>query len=112
MRRDLRFFRRERGDEPVRTFLKALPKAARIEAGAALTELEEHGPRMRRPGADYLGDGIYELRFSSERVEYRVLYFFDGSEIVLTNAFVKKARKIPKVEIKRAIRRRGQWQTG
>ncbi len=69
MPRKLRFFRQERGDEPVRDFLKALPKAARIEAGAALTDLEEQGPKLRRPGADFLRDGIYELRFSSNRVK-------------------------------------------
>lgn len=109
---DLRFFRQERGDEPVRDFLRALPKAVRIEAGAALADLEEFGPRLKRPGADYLRDGIYELRFSSERVEYRILYFFDRSEIVLANAFVKKTRKVPAGEIERAIKRRAQWQKG
>ena len=96
----------------MREFLRALPKAARIEAGAALTDLEEIGPRLRRPGADYLTDGIYELRFSSERVEYRILYFFEGSEVVLTNAFVKKVKKVPREEIERAIRRRAQWRAG
>lgn len=109
---DLRFYRQERGDEPVRDFLRALPKAARMEAGAALTDLEEQGSQLRRPGADYLRDGIYELRFRSERVEYRILYFFDRSEIVLMNAFVKKTRKTPATEIERAIKRRAQWQAG
>lgn len=109
---DLRFFRQGRGDEPVREFLSTLHKAARIEAGAALTDLEEQGPQLRRPGADYLRDGIYELRFSSERVEYRILYFFDRTEVVLTNAFVKKTRKTPAAEIERAIRRRAQWRAG
>lgn len=109
---DLRFFRRGRGDEPVRDFLRALPKAARIEAGAALLDLEESGPRLRRPGAAYLRDGIYELRFNSERVEYRILYFFDAQEVVLTNAFVKKTTKVLTGEIERAIRRREQWASG
>lgn len=109
---NLIFFRQERGDEPVRDFLKALPKAARIEAGAALTDLEEKGPRLRRPGADYLRDDIHELRFSSERIEYRVLYFFDRSDVVLTNAFIKKSKRVPVGEIERAIRRRAQWRVG
>ena len=108
----LSFFRQERGDEPVRDFLRALPKAARIEAGAALTDLEELGPRLRRPGADYLRDGIYELRFNSQRMQYRILYFFDGAEVVLTNAFVKKTNKVPREEIERAIRRWAKWQEG
>ena len=109
---DLTVFRSERGTEQVREFLRALPKAARIEAGAALTDLEEFGPKLRRPGADYLRDSICELRFRSERVEYRILYFFDGSVVVLTNAFVKKSQKVPKEEIERAIRSRAQWRAG
>ncbi len=100
---DLRFLRSERGVEPVREFLSALPLAARIEAGAALTDLEENGPRLRRPAADYLRDRIYKLRFKSERVEYRILYFFNRTEIVLTSAFVKRARKFTREEIERAI---------
>ncbi|MBI3553902.1 MAG: type II toxin-antitoxin system RelE/ParE family toxin [Elusimicrobia bacterium] len=106
----LKFFRRERGDQPVLEFLKALLKPARTAAGAALAGLEENGPSLRRPRADYLRDGIYELRFSSERMAYRILYFFDGSEIVLTNAFVKKTWKVPTEEIERALRRRARWQ--
>lgn len=96
----------------MRTFLRSLPKAARMEAGAALTDLEEKGSQLRRPGADYLRDGIYELRFRSERIEYRILYFFDGNDIVLTNAFVKKTKKIPATEIERAIKHRAQWHAG
>ncbi len=87
----------ERGDEPVRDFLRALPKAARIVKRArALIDLEESGPRLRRSAVHYLCDGIYELRFSSQRVQYRILYFFDGVEVVLTNAFVKKTSKVPR----------------
>jgi phage-related protein len=108
----LSFFRQERGDEPVLDFLRALPKAARIEAGAALSDLEERGPRLRRPGADYLRDGVYELRFSSQKVQYRILYFFAGRDVVLTNAFIKKTKKVPGEEIERAIRRWAQWQAG
>jgi phage-related protein len=44
-------------------------------------------------------------------MEYRILYFFDRSAVVLTNAFVKKAKKIPWEEIERAILRRVQWRT-
>ncbi len=109
---ELCFFRRDRGDEPVRDFLRSLPKQARLEAGAALVQLEECGPRLRRPGADHLGNGVYELRFRSERIEYRILYFFYGAEAVLTNAFVKKTTRLPKEEIDRAISRRAQWRAG
>jgi hypothetical protein len=35
---------------------------------------------LRRPHADYLEDGIYELRWRNGTVQYRILYFFHGRE--------------------------------
>ena len=82
-----------------------------MEAGAALQDLERMGPDLKRPGADYLTDGIYELRFSSLRTEYRILYFFDREEVVLTNAFAKKTAKVPRGELERARARRKLWRS-
>ena len=38
--------------------------------------LRELGHELRRPEADTLWDGIYELRASVQGVHYSVLYFF------------------------------------
>lgn len=103
------FFRQSRGDEPVREFLRSLPKAARIEAGAALTDLERLGPALRRPDADFLAEGIYELRFRALRVEYRILYFFAEDRVVLAHGFMKKTTAVPKREFEKAATRRGLW---
>lgn len=60
---------------------------------------------MRRPYADYLRDGIYELRVKFSSNNYRVLYFFVVRErIVLTHGFVKKSNKVPEKEIEKAIK--------
>lgn len=103
------FFRGGRGDEPAREFLRELPKAARIEAGAALTDLERMGPALRRPDADFLAEGIYELRFRAARVEYRILYFFAGDRVILAHGFVKKSAAVPKRQLEKALTRREIW---
>jgi len=64
------------------------------------------GHELRRPEADFLRDGIYELRIRVGRVHYRVLYFFDGQgRAVLVQGLVKEG-KVPAEEIDRAIRRK------
>jgi len=66
------------GEAPVVNWLRELmrtnPKAwahrrARIEL------LAQFGHELRRPAADYLQDGIYELRAKQGHVQYRILYF-------------------------------------
>ncbi|MEH1871881.1 type II toxin-antitoxin system RelE/ParE family toxin [Nostoc sp.] len=41
-----------------------------------MEQLAEYGFELRRPAADLLRDGIYELRAKHVRVQYRILYFF------------------------------------
>ena len=40
--------------------------------------LRDLGHKLRRPEAEYLRGGLYELRASVRGVHYRVLYFFHG----------------------------------
>ena len=56
--------------------------------------------------ADFLRDGIYELRASHRRVQYRILYFFHGRNIaIIAHAIVKEGSAVPNVDINRAIER-------
>jgi phage-related protein len=68
--------------------------------------LKEFGHDLRRPTADFLRDGIYELRISSNRVQYRILYFFLEDFAILAHAIVKKGSRVPEADIDRAIERR------
>jgi len=43
------------------------------------------------------------------RRQWRILYFFDGKTIVLTQAFLKKTATVPREEIKRAVKRMADW---
>ena len=80
-----------------------LPIKAQYKCTTWIDLLAERGHNLRRPHADYLSDGIYELRIVSSGNQYRILYFFHGKKaVVLTCGFIKKQDKVPKVEIHRA----------
>lgn len=65
---------------------------------------------MRRPIADFLRDGIYELRPSCEGVHYRILYFFSGKDVVVLSHGIIKEGAVPGVEIDRAVERKKKFQ--
>jgi hypothetical protein len=103
---EIRLFRTARGEVPLSEWLNDLqatsPGAFR-RCLAAIVALSRSGFELRRPLADYLRDGIRELRVKQGRVHYRLLYSFDGKNIaVLTHGITKKGR-VPPVEIERAI---------
>lgn len=52
-------------------------------------------------------DGIWEVRASHGKKEFRLLGFFqDGKLVILTNGFVKKSQKTPVEEIELAEKRK------
>jgi len=70
---------------------------------ALLAVLEEQGPQLPRPYADFLVDGIHELRIKLSGNQVRILYFFCYRDfIILTNIFVKTSDKVPVKEINKA----------
>jgi len=60
---------------------------------------------LRRPEADLLRDGIYELRTSFQSVNYRLLYFFHQQTAVISHGLTKE-KKVPEGESEVAIRHR------
>ena len=89
---------------PVLDWLDSLPKKIQAKAHARIERLAELGHELRRPEADYLRDGIYELRWRSQSVNYRILYFFHGkTTVVLANGLTKEDR-VPSQEIDLAVR--------
>ena len=68
------------------------------------------GHELRRPEADYLRDGIYELRVGLRGINYRMLYFFHGKvAAVLAHGLVKE-REVPPREVEEAIRRKRKFE--
>lgn len=106
----LEFYRTTRGNEPALDYIRSQVKAHRAKIGRALRYLEELGHLARRPMADYLGDGLYELRVAAERHQHRMVYFFHRRAlIVVTSAFLKNEDAVPPEELARARSRRADW---
>ena len=103
-------YRDDDGSTPVRDFLDSVPDKAKAKMLAALERLRQLGHQLRWPEADYLGDGIYELRTRLGHVNYRLLYFFHGNvAAVLACGFTKEDR-VPPVEIERAKLRKAKFE--
>jgi phage-related protein len=85
-------------------WLDALPPKARDKFIVRIERLSQHGSELRRPEADFLRNGVYELRVRNLRVNYRMLCFFVGRTAVLSHGITKEDR-VPEAEIARAIPR-------
>ena len=97
------YFVDERGDNPVKEFIKGLPIDERAKVFAYIGELKRQGNNLRRLLADYLGHGIYELRPKANRIFY---FFFLKDNAVLVHAVRKKADKIPPKDLEVCIKRK------
>ena len=103
------FFREKEGGAPVVAWLAGL-RTANAKAWAncrvKIEMLEQFGHELRRPAADILRDGIYELRAKQGHVQYRMLYFFHGRNVAILAHSLVKEDKVPGVDIERAIARK------
>ncbi|MBI1930151.1 type II toxin-antitoxin system RelE/ParE family toxin [Candidatus Poribacteria bacterium] len=105
------FYREDDGSVPTLKWLNRLDHRARAKCAGLIELLQELGHELRRPYADYLRDGIYELRTHKGHVRYRMLYFFHGNvAAVISHGIVKKAAEVPSTEIERAIRRKKKFE--
>ena len=68
--------------------------------------LAELGHELRRPEADFLRDGVYELRARLGTLNYRILYFFHGRDVAVLASAITKENEIPAVEVNRALNRK------
>lgn len=74
-----------------------------------IERLQELGRELRRPEADFLRDGIYELRVRHQRVNYRMLYFFHGNVAAVLSHGITKERLVPAKEIDKAIENKNRF---
>src|SRR2546422_8849051 len=95
----------------VRDWLRKLPKKVQKKCLTYIAQLEMQGHDLRPPIADLLRDGIYELRPSYQGVNYRILYFFSGRDLVVLSHGITKEGAVPGVEIERAIERKQRFET-
>jgi len=104
------FYQETDGEVPVLEWLTQLVKQNRkgyANCVARIGQLAANGYDLRRPAADYLTDGIYDLRAKHIRVQYRILYFFYGQNVaILAHAITKEEEAVPAIDIERALRRK------
>src|SRR5208283_3487057 len=103
---DVIFYKERDGFIPMQEWLKSLPAKSQDKCVFKLELLKESGHELRRPHADYLRDGIYELRVKHGKVNHRMLYFFfGGSAVVISHGLTKEAR-VPTADVDRAVDRK------
>ena len=89
---DVIFFKEGNGDIPIIDWLDELPARVQDKCLAKLKRLEDLGHELRRPEADDVRDGIYELRVGLRGMNFRMLYFFHGGTVVvISHGLVKEA---------------------
>jgi len=111
---ELLFYREDDGSVPVLDWLDDLAKRDRrayLKCREVIGRLALMGRELRRPTADLLEDGIYELRARVGRVNYRVLYFFHGRDVAILAHGLTKERAIPKADLARALERKAKFET-
>lgn len=101
------FFREPKENSvPLLEWLDGLPSKVQGKCTERIDRLGELGHELRRPEADFLRDGIYELRASYQGVHYRMLYFFARRAVVVVSHGLTKEREVPPREIETAIERK------
>lgn len=104
------FYKEEDGSVPILEWLDSLQPKALDKCTVRIERLKELGHELRRPEADFLRDGIHELRVGLQHVNYRMLYFFHGrTAAVVSHGLVKEAAVPPK-EIEKAIERKRNFE--
>jgi phage-related protein len=109
-RTEVVFYRAADCSVPLLDWLRTLSPKVRDKCLARLVRLEQMGHELRRPEADYLRDGIYELRVSYRSLQYRMLYFFSARAVVVVSHGLIKETVVPPREIERAMERKKEFE--
>lgn len=100
----------ESGKAPFLEWFGRLLEKVQDKIFVRIERLREFGHELHRPEADYLHDDIYELRIRHQSVNYRILYFFHGRQlVVLSHGFSKQQSRVPDSEMKLAVLRRKRF---
>jgi phage-related protein len=103
------FYRSSSGSEPVRNWLKALPKIERKVIGEDIAYVQFKWP-IGKPRVDHLHGAIWEIRSTLGTRIARTLFAVENAQLVLLHGFIKKTQKTPKPDMDLAERRFKEWQ--
>ena len=102
------FFKTGSGNEPVREWLRQLPREDCKTIGVDILTVQYAWP-VGKPLVDNLGDGIWEIRSRLSQRIARTLFAVVDEEIVLLHGFIKKQQKTPPGELDLAKKRKRQY---
>jgi phage-related protein len=102
------FFVDDDGAVPLLDWLDKQNRKVQDKCLVRIERLEECGHELRRPEADYLRDGVYELRVRHASINYRMLYFFHDKTAVLSHGLTKED-VVPDREISLAASRHAEF---
>jgi len=108
------YYKKEDGGVPFFDWIKILAKREKKAAEKCffkLKLLKALRSELRRSHADFLRNGIYELRVAYKHQQYRILYFFYGKDIIVISHGITKEKKVPVDEIDKAIARKVKFET-
>ena len=95
------FYKTSNGVEPVREWLKELPKQSKKLIGEDIKTVQ-YGWPIGMPVVRKLEKNIWEVRTNLAEGVARVLFTVELNDIVLLHGFIKKTRKTPLPELKLA----------
>lgn len=102
----------ERGHCPAWEWLAAITPEGRAKCVRVLLLLAEEGFGLRRPYADFVLPGLYELRTKHRGLNLRLLFFFHRrTVVVIVGGFVKQQSQIPLAELRSALDRRTRFES-
>jgi phage-related protein len=95
---EVAFFRAESGVEPVRLWLRALPRSDRRAIGRQIRTVQFGWP-VGMPVVRKLEESLWEIRLHLDRRTARVIFTVVDSMAILVHGFIKKGRKISKPDL-------------
>jgi phage-related protein len=101
------FYRSGTGREPVREWLKALPRVERKAIGEEIKTVQFGWP-LGMPLVRKMEPELWEVRIRHGDGIARIFFTLEGDVMVLLHAFIKKGRKTPKKELAPARKRLAQ----
>jgi phage-related protein len=106
--RTVTFFTTVSGEKPVEEFLDSLTAKEAQKIAWVLKIVRQQPIVSKEYFKKLIGtEGIWEVRASHGKKEFRLLGFFhEGNLVILTNGFVKKSQKTPSEEIELAEKRK------
>lgn len=105
------FYATSSGNEPVREWLKGMPKQDRRAIGEDIAYVQYKWP-IGKPRVDHLRGAIWEVRTSLGNRIARTLFAVDDGTMLLLHGFIKKTQQAPVSEIALAEKRFKEYQHG